>query len=706
MAILWLLLAIAGATAIDPLFGNMGDTNQMKGTEGSHARDAIVAEIDHGVEFIALVEGGNAQAATEPLKSAVSDMRAVEGVKEVSDPQVSPDGTTIAVFVTLAKAESQQKPFQAATGRLEQAVAQISGAKVTYGGGDLIGEQANAQVEEDLNNAEMLSLPITLIVLLFVFGGIVAAGLPVATAIATMLGAFGLLLGFSTVVDLDANVITVVTLLGLGLSIDYGLLLVARYREELLNTDDRAEAVRRAWSTAGRTISFSALTVAAALTGLLAFDIPRLKAMAFAGISTAIIAMLVALTLTAAMVKLLGKWIKPSKKELAAKAERGSGVPTAAELEAGRFAKLAGFTQRFPVLVIIGTLAVLAAISLPLLHVNIKVPQLEGLPRSIEAVQVADTVTAKFGQTQQAAVRVVARTDKATLDSYAAKWSSDPSVLRVEKAGSISAGLSTVTFAVHGDGQGQQAQDLVERLRADRPSGVESWVTGDAATLMDLNDRLRSGLPLAVIITVLVMIVLLFLMTGSLIIPIKAVIMNVVTLAATFGVLVAVFQDGVLAGPLDMLNVGGLSPYMIVIVFAFAFGLSMDYEVFLLGRIKEYRDSGVDSNTAVRWGLQRSGRIITSAAALMLIVFAFFAAAKVGQLEQIGLGLFIAVLVDATIVRCVLVPATLALLGRAAWWAPGPLKRLHDRFGLHESAPVAHQDAAEPESDPQLVGSR
>ncbi|GHJ48842.1 putative membrane protein [Catellatospora sp. TT07R-123] len=684
----------------------MGDTNQLQGTEGGHAHEAIVAAIDHGVEFAAVIQGTDtqAQSTTDVLTKAVTDMRAVDGVKEVSDPVVSADKTTIAVFVTLAKAESQHKPFVAVTDRITEAAGQLPGAKLEIGGGDLIGEEANGAVENDLANAESFSLPVTLLVLIFVFGGIVAAGLPVATAVATMFGAFGLLLGFSSFVDLDANVITVVTLLGLGLSIDYGLLLVARYREELLTTDDRAEAVRRAWSTAGRTISFSALTVAASLTGLLAFEIPRLRAMALAGISTALMALLVALTLTAALVRLCGKWIKVSKKEAARKEARGSGVPTAAELEGGFFARLAKVTQRQPLLITLAGVAVLLAIALPLLNVTIKVPQLEGLPRSLQAVRVADTLTAKFSQTQQAAVRVVARTDKATLDAYAARWASDPEVVRVEKAGSVSSDLSTVIIAVKHQGQGPEAQALVKRIRADRPAGVESWVTGDAATLIDLNERLKSGLPLGVAITVLAMIILLFLMTGSLVIPVKAVVMNLLSLAATFGVLVGVFQEGWLSGPLDTLTVGGLSPYMIVIVFAFAFGLSMDYEVFLLGRIKEYRDTGLDSNTAVRWGLQRSGGIITSAAALMLIVFAFFGASKVGQLEQVGLGLFVAVLIDATIVRCILVPAVLSLLGRAAWWAPGPLAKLHRRYGLHEAA--AATAPAEDDPTPELVGTR
>jgi RND superfamily putative drug exporter len=213
-------------------------------------------------------------------------------------------------------------------------------------------------------------------------------------------------------------------------------------------------------------------------------------------------------------------------------------------------------------------------------------------------------------------------------------------------------------------------------------------VTGEAAFLIDLLDVLEDGLPLALATTVLAMVVLLFLMTGSLVVPVKAILANVVSLGATFGVLVAVFEFGYGSTLLNTLTIGGLSPFIIVIVFAFAFGLSMDYEVFLLGRIKEYVDRGEDSDTAVRRGLQHTGRIITSAALLMIIVFACFAFAEVGQIEEVGLGLTVAVLIDATVVRCLLVPATMTLLGRWNWWAPAPLKRLHARLGLAE-APLA-----------------
>jgi RND superfamily putative drug exporter len=347
------------------------------------------------------------------------------------------------------------------------------------------------------------------------------------------------------------------------------------------------------------------------------------------------------------------------------------------------------------VLVLVGTLAVLAVIASPVLQMKIKLQDLQAIPDSITSVHVANELTNRFGNAGDASVRVVARTDTTTLDAYAQQWASDPQVVRVGEASAIDPQLATVRLLVKGDGQDAGARALVDRLRADRPAGVESWVTGNAANLIDLEDRLMAGLPIGLGIVVLAIFVLLYLMTRSLVIPLKALFMTVVSLAATFGVLVGVFQHGWLSGPLDTLTVAGLSPYMIVIVFAFALGLSMDYEVFLLHRIKEYIDAGQDPRTAVRHGLQRSGGIITAAAALMLIVFACFGTAKVGQIEEIGIGLFVAVLIDATIVRCLLVPATMTLLGRAAWW-PGPAGRTRRALSPAEDArPVPTQGGPE-----------
>jgi RND superfamily putative drug exporter len=352
--------------------------------------------------------------------------------------------------------------------------------------------------------------------------------------------------------------------------------------------------------------------------------------------------------------------------------------------EHGFFARVARLVQRRPVLVAVATAAVLLVAGAPLLSLNVQLPGLSGVPRSIEAARVADELTARFGRTTTPAITVVASTDASTLDAWAARWRSDPAVTGVRPAKAAGSGKATVGIDVAGDPQGAPVRALVLRLRADRPPGGQSWVTGDVAVLVDLLNLIKSALPAAVGVTLLAMVALLFAMTGSLVVPIKAILANAVSLGATFGVLTAVFEHGFGSNLLDTLTVGSLNPFVIVIVFAFAFGLSMDYEVFLLGRIKEYVDAGVPTDAAVRRGLQHTGRVITSAALLMVIVFSCFAAARMGNIEQIGLGLTVAVLIDATIVRCLLVPATMTLLGRWNWWAPAPLRRLHTRLGLRE----------------------
>jgi RND superfamily putative drug exporter len=281
---------------------------------------------------------------------------------------------------------------------------------------------------------------------------------------------------------------------------------------------------------------------------------------------------------------------------------------------------------------------------------------------------------------------VVARTDPARLSQWAARWSGDPEVARVESARSDGPRLSSVVLAVRGDTQGPATRALVERVRADRPAGFRIWVAGQAAELVDVTTLLREGMPLALSVTAAAMLVLLFLLTGSITIPLTAVAVAVVSLGATFGALVLVFQEGWLSGVLDTLTVGGLDPFALAVIFAFAFGLSIDYEVFLLGRIREHVGAGLDTRDAIRAGLRDTGRIITSAALLMLVVFGAFAMARMGDIEQIGIGLFVAVLVDATLVRCLLVPSVMTLMGRANWWAPAPLRGLHRRFGLREES--------------------
>jgi putative drug exporter of the RND superfamily len=692
----WLVAVTAGVFAAGPVFAGLENDSRPNNIEAARAYDQFGTEDDTGGEVNALVDGvqPRSDAVRDAVLAAVGSLDGRADVQAVAHPFApvpraaalfGRDGGSLLVSVTLRAGteESEDRALSAVRDRLHALAAELRaagqpGARVRVGGGKLLNQQVNQQVRRDLERAEVISLPLTLVVLIFVFGGLVAAGLPVLSAIVSVAAAMVVLLGFSTFTDLDQNTVTVVTLMGLGLSVDYGLLLVARYREEVGAGLEPEDALGRAWATAGRTVMFSALTVAAALAGLLMFDIGPLAALGAAGVSIALVAMLAALTFTAALIGFARRRIRPRRVRAGASARSD---------ERGFFAGLSRLVQRWPWPVALVVSAGLLAAGTPLLSATLKLPGLEALPTSIESVRVAYALRADFGFRSAPTIMVVARVDRAALDAWAARWADDPAVAEVRPA-AVSGGVAYVELALRGDEQDAAAQALVERLRADRPPGGPSWVTGDAAFLIDLLGVLEDGLPLALATTILAMVLLLFLMTGSLVVPVKAILANVVSLGATFGVLVAVFEFGHGADLLNTLTVGGLSPFVMVIVFAFAFGLSMDYEVFLLGRIKEYVDSGDDSDTAVRRGLQHTGRIITSAALLMIIVFVCFAFAEVGQIEEVGLGLTVAVLIDATVVRCLLVPATMTLLGKWNWWAPAPLKRVHARLGFEET-PVA-----------------
>lgn len=689
---IWLAAAVGGGACAGPLFDRLANQGPTQ-LESVAAIDVMAEATGQGGEIAGLVDGVDARA--PGVRAAVRETAAriteVSGVRAVRTPfdgraPVTPDGKALLVQVSLTRLEPAE--LAAATGEVTAALrdgerrlrdAGQPDARVRVGGTTAVTLQANDAIRADLAQGEALSLVLSAVVLVVVFGGVVAAGLPVLVALASVAAVTAILLGFSTVADLEVNAVTVTTLLGLGLAIDYSLLLVNRYREELSVPGPPMAALERTWATAGRTILFSALTVATSLVGMLAFAVPGLSALGIAGMSIAVVAMLASLTLTAGLLGLLRRWIRPARHGARRILPPDSGA------DRGFFARLAGRVQRRPVLVALATSAVLLAVTAPALPTSVRLDTVDSLPRSIEGVAVAESLVQRFGLPPVASVTVVASAPPPALDAWAARWRPEPLVARVRPAAPLSPDMSIVEFDVRGDPQGGTVWKLVDRIRDDRPPGERSWVTGDAAILRDLTGLLTGRLPLAVGLTALAMLVLLFLMTGSLVVPVKAVVMNVVSLAATFGVMSAVFYHGMFDGALDTVTVTGFNPIFLVIIFGFAFGLSMDYEVFLLARVKEYVDAGVEPGTAVRWGLQQTGRVITSAALLMVVVMGCFAAARMSSVEQIGLGLAAAVAIDATLVRCLLVPATMTLLGRRNWWAPPLLARLHRRMGLVES---------------------
>ena len=716
----WLVAVAIGVVCAGPVFSSLTNDRGPSSLESVAGSNQLNGTSTSAGTVVGVVTGVDPDAAAvrQAVTRAATDIGRIPGVASVVTPYqeglpaAGADGRSASSRAGVIAKDQRGLLIQARLGPLTDgatdtatdavaarmhALAPELGpqADVLVGGGNLINREVNGQAQKDLSTAEELSLPITLVILVIVFGGLLAAGVPVLGAVVAVAGSFGLLLAFSKVTNLDSNAITVVTLLGLGLSVDYGLLLVARYRDEITAGHEPAEAVGRAWATAGRTIVFSGLTVAAALSGLLVFGLTGLSALGAAGISITLVSVLVAMTFTAALLGMFGRRVRPSKRSMARLERRQARSGD----ESGFFAGLARAVQRRPLVTALATGALLLGAGLPLLSTTVVVNDLDVLPRSLDSVKVLDILADQYGVARSTAVVVVARTDPATLDQWASqRFTNNPDVARFHSAEQVTPGVSRLNIDPVGPAEGPAALRVVDAIRADRPPAQASWVTGDAAFHRDILGLILHRLPWAIGLALGAMVVLLFAMTGSLVAPIKAVVMNVVSLGASFGVLSAVFEHGVLSGLLLTTTVSGITPFVIVIVFAFAFGLSMDYEVFLLARIKENVDNGVPNDEAVRRGLQRSGRIITSAALLLVVVFSCFLVARVGNIQQIGLGLAVAVLVDATLVRCVLVPATMTLLGRFNWWAPRPLTRLHRRLGLdrHLAEQPSTVDTLEP----------
>lgn len=571
--------------------------------------------------------------------------------------------------------------------QLTQIVTGSRGSDSSRGSVKTLVDAVVGQVGTDMARGEGAALPISFVVMIVVFGGLLAAGLPVVGAIASIGGALAALLGFSHLMDLDATVVNIVTVLGLGLCIDYGLLVVSRFREELravldgapvsaLTRDQVVDATGRTLDRAGRTVAFSGVTVAVSLLGLLFFPSPFMRAAGAAGISVVLLALVVAITLIPALCALSARRLL----------RRG----TESSPDDGVFSALARGVQRVPWLVIAAVLAVLVTLAVPSLRLTLTSSGAAMLPTSAPERQFFEELATDFPGLSSPQVSVVTTAPASEVRAWARGAARDlPGVTLVEDATTVgrtgdgrtvrSVGLHTADV----EGTGPASRALVEALHADRPP-FEAAIGGQASGLHDFEASVRDRAPWAVLTIVLATFVLLFLMTGSVVVPLKALLMNVVSLGACLGALVWVFQDGHLEGLLGFDPVGGVEASIPVIALAFGFGLSMDYEVFLLARIVELHERGVATDEAVRLGLQRSGRIITSAALLMVIVFSGFVAAQVLAIKETGVALVLAILIDATLVRMLLVPATMSVLGEWNWWAPRWLRPLHERFGITE----------------------
>ena len=558
-------------------------------------------------------------------------------------------------------------------------------------------DDVNEITSEDLARAEMISMPIVLLLALLIFGSLVAASMPALVGLLAMVGALALVRVITLFTDVSVFSVNVISLLGIGLAIDYALFVVSRFREELAllpldDPDASATAVRRTMSTAGRTVLFSGLTVAAAMSSLLIFPQAFLKSMGYGGMAAVLVAMLAALTVLPATLRLLGRRVDNGR--LPWRRHRAVGVAD----ERGRWAALARGVMRRPWLVIGVTVTGLLLIASPFLGATWGSVDYKVLPPDAPAHVAADKL-AEFGEETSTAELLLTGTSEADVAAYADSVAAVDGVLAVQPVAAEGpendrATLLRASWA--GNSQAEASQDLVERIRAVEPASGEVLVGGQSAATVDLIDSVGSHLPLMGLIVAGVMLLLLFLAFGSLVLPVKAVVMNLFSITASFGVVTWIFADGHLSGLLGFESQGFLDATNPILMLAILFGLSMDYEVFLLSRIREQWDHSHDNDLAVATGVQKTGRIITSAAVLLAVVIGAFATSGIVFMKMLGIGMLVALLVDATVVRALLVPATMKLLGRWNWWSPAPLARWWSRYGFREGdAPPAAEDDRE-----------
>ena len=668
--------------ADDPATQSVQATNRFQAATGR--------QIDPGV--IALVSSGDVRspAAQQRVDSVAAELKAQPDVARVASfytthnpAMVARDGRSTYV-VAYFKALSDKRLSDDA----KLIGSHFAGQPDVKLGGDAIANaQVNTQVGNDLAHAELLAFPVIFLLSLLFFRSLVAALLPPLLGGLAILGTFFVLRVVSTFADLSVFALNLTTGLGLGLAIDYSLFIVSRYREETAHDGFGLEALRRTLQTAGRTVLFSSVTVAVSAAALAIFPQQFLYSMGIAGAIVALLAAMLALTVLPALLALLGPRVNAlSPKRLRRAAERD-----ARPARSGAWYRLAQFHTRRPAQVAIASAAMLVALGIPFFtQVRFVTADARVLPQSVSAHQVQDALDTQFPPNRTIPLEVV-------LDAPA----SSPNVRALQKRIALLPDVSAVAPAqpagretsllqvspVHDplSGSTEQLVRDVRRIRTPYYLGV----AGETASYLDLEHSLGAHLPVVLSVVVAATLVVLFLMTGSVVLPLKAIAMNALNLSAVFGILVLIFQHGNLQGLLGYHSAGALDATQPILLFAIGFGLATDYGVFLLARIKEAHDAGAPDAEAVALGLERSGRIVTAAALLFAVAVGAFATSQIVFIKELGIGTALAVLLDASVVRALLVPSLMALLGPLNWWAPRPLRWLHQRIGLQEGAPQA-----------------
>ena len=693
----WVIVGVAIAfAAIGGIFGGpVAKSLQVGGFQDPNSQSTIaVARLqsasgvrsDGGLVALVQTPGG----ATSPTgmaeankvagtMSADPEMAQVVTYYQTHDPSmVASDGSST-IVIGYWKPISDQQAVDGAT-RLEDAFK--GDPSVKLGGFAAINHQINILITGDLARAELLAFPILFLLSLWVFRGVIAALLPPLVGGIVILGSFLFLRGVAEQHPVSIFALNLATGMGLGLAIDASLFMVSRFREEMANGLAPDAAIRVTMRTAGRTVFFSALTVAAAAASLTVFNLNFLWSMGVAGVIVAVTAGVMALTVLPSVLRLLG----PRVNMLAPKRWQQSAMAAAGT--SGFWYRFSHFVMRRALPLAVLSAALLIALGLPFAGIKFNSVDQTDLPASSDARIVHDTLVRDYGAPTGATLTIVAEeptSDAAQVQSLANSLSSLSGVDHVTTPQPV--GTDTMKFDLQTKlgTFDPAAQQLVRDVRAQQ-APFPVLVSGQAAAFVDLQESLASRLPLAIAIVAGATVLILFFMTGSLVLPIKAVLMNLLTLSAAFGVLVLVFQDGRFENVLQYTSQGALESTQPVLLFAIVFGLSTDYGVYLLTRIKEAHDAGLPNSEAVATGLQRTGRIITAAALLFCVAIGAFATSQIIFIKELGIGIAAGVLVDATVVRALLVPSLMALLGNWNWWAPRPLQWLYHRAGLSEGA--------------------
>ncbi|MDA2814790.1 MMPL family transporter [Nocardiopsis sp. RSe5-2] len=714
---LWVLaatLVLAAAAAVwgGGLFGAVSDGGfEDPGAESTRAAETIERELGHdGVDVVAVFSSDEIRYDNPTFANLIERMRDELPEEQVASATtyldegltdtergilLAEDGHATYVPITIegSTKDERMENFQEIKDDIS-----AGPLEVRLGGPLPVEQEISERAESDVVRAELVSLPLLLALLVVIFGGVVAALTPLAVGGLAIVGSLAMLRALTYVTEVSVFAVNVATLLGLGLAIDYGLFIVSRFREEAAAGRPVAEAVARTLSTAGRTVAFSGVTVMISFAGLLFFPQPMLRSIGMGGIAVVLFDMLAALVVLPALLAVVGRRIDAlpvfprmrRRRALSATAALAAGAERVAA-SGGGWARLAHSVMRRPVLYLVAVAGVLIAFASALASTHVGSTDQRYLPAEADGREASEMLSEEFPAGDVATADIAVTGDltgdagERALEDYTGRLEGLDGVLRadVERVGATAAHVSV---AYEGEVDAPATQRLVEDLRAEPgPDGAdEVLVGGVAAQQKDTLDGILNAVPVTLGFVIAVTLVLLFMAFGSLVLPVKAVLMGFLSLGASLGVVIWGFQEGHLAALLGFDAVGTIDPTYLVLILVVSFGLAMDYELFLLSRVREeYLHSG-DNAHSVAVGLQRTGRIITSAALLLVVVLAAMGTSALLSLKIIGIGLAVAVVVDATLVRALLVPATMRLLGDVNWWLPRPLRWLHDRIGISE----------------------